>query len=232
MGAEASTLFVSGSFGVKAFEANNGALRWTSDIPRPDHTDYILFFEDSQLKLFMPGPHKFTTLDQTSGAAGEIQQIGDMVAIDSQYRYMWDRSQELFWVEEHATQQVRWQLSIPVKWPQFPIRVANRLVIPTVTSNASWYSVVVVDRDSGQQLWTCWDCFASDVAVDGGRLYAIQRDGSLGAYDVETGQVLGTIRFAGGAPMAPHALAYAIAAAEGRVFVYFGDSQELIALGP
>jgi hypothetical protein len=85
-------------------------------------------------------------------------------------------------------------------------------------------------------MWSCTDCFESDVAVDGNRLYAIRPDASLGVYELETGNLLGFVQFTGGPTIDPNQGSYqrllAIAASDGRVYVHFADSRELIALGP
>jgi outer membrane protein assembly factor BamB len=100
-----------------------------------------------------------------------------------------------------------------------------------VTNTAGWHSVVVVNYDNGQQIWQCVDCFASDVAIDQDTVYAIRSDGSLIAFDLKTGQPHGIIQLQGGNKMEPLNTQYSIAAADGRVLLYFEDSQEIIALG-
>ena len=227
-----NSLFIASGSGIKAYDSTSGGLEWISNQPPPDHEGYAIFFEESQLKFFITkgDRRKFSTIDPESGLVGEFQELEDIVAIDSQYRYF--RNGRQFWVEEITTNKVKWVIPIRDKAPNWPIRSGDLLVIPTTASSVGWHSVVVVDRDTGQKIWECIDCYASDVAVDGDTLYAILRDGSLAAYGIRAGQVIGTISFAGGDKIDPNVKQYALAAADGAVFLYFDDSQELIALGP
>jgi hypothetical protein len=64
-------------------------------------------------------------------------------------------------------------------------------------------------------------CFASDVAVSGDTLYAIGRDGSLGAFELQTGQPRGTVRFAGKATLDPLNTQYSVAATDNAAYRRF-----------
>jgi len=227
-----NSLYVASGSGIHAYDSRSSQLKWISNQPPPDHEGYNIFFDESQLKFFITkgGRRKFSTIDPESGLVGEFQELEDIVAIDSQFRYK--RNGRQFWVEEITTNKVKWVIPIRDKAPNWPIRSGDLLVIPTTASSAGWHSVMVVDRDTGQKIWECIDCYASDVAVAGDTLYAILRDGSLAAYGIRAGQVIGTISFAGGDEIDPNVKQYTLAAVNGAVFLYFDDSQELIALGP
>ncbi len=124
--------------------------------------------------------------------------------------------------------------SVAVPWPNIQ-KEENILIIPFETSRPDWHSVLVVNRDNGQKKWGCLECFASDVTVDNGILYAIRSDGVMAGYDLKTGRLQGIIKFAGGDKIDPLNNQYSIAAANGFVYLYFEDSKdshELIALGP
>ncbi len=54
----------------------------------------------------------------------------------------------------------------------------------------------------------------------------------LAGYDLSTGKLLGTVEFSGGSEIDPGTTLYGITALNGRVFLYFGDVQQIIALGP
>lgn len=226
------SLFVATSGGIKAYNVADGRLRWVSDQPPPEHEDHLIFFEESQLKLITVGSygHRFLTIDPESGLVANPVERDGLIAVNSEYQYLW--SGKVFWSEDRATNTVKWEMLLPSRSIPWPIGSGSILILPTVTSNAGWHSVVVVDRGSGRKVWECLNCYASDVAVDKDALYAILSDGSLAGYDLNTGQLRGTLQFSGGGVMEPLNMQYSIAAVNGRVFIYFEDSQELIAVAP
>lgn len=235
MAVSASLLFVASSSGVHAYDVTTGHQTWVSNQPPPEHQAYSLFFDESQLKLIVIGGrgNLFSVISSESGTVGDLIESKDgVVMFDSQYRYKWSGRE--FWLADISTDIAKWTLPLASTVPPWPIikREEDILVLPSVTSRAGWHSVTVVDRASGKTKWQCSDCYASDVAVDSGTLYAISRDGSLAAYDLKTGQLRGTVQFAGGRVMEPLNTQYSVAAANGFVFLYFGDSHELIAFGP
>jgi outer membrane protein assembly factor BamB len=226
-----NALYVAAQTGIRAYDLKTGTLKWTSDQPSADHTRYYVYFVDSQLQLFIPGPDQFKFIDVNSGKVSPPQDLGALVALDGQDRYLCD--EEKFQLQDSTTRRGRWTVSISRINPCYPRRIGNVVLIPMVRAESRrWHTVLAVAYDSGRTLWTCQDCFASDVAVEGGWFYALTKEGALARYDVSTGKLLGTVEFSGGAKPDPNGQQYAIAAAGGRVFVHFGDSQELIAFGP
>jgi outer membrane protein assembly factor BamB len=227
----ADSLYVASGSGIKAFDSTSGRLLWTSNQPPPDHEGYYIFYEGSSLSFFIRqgGRHRFTsTIDLEDGSVGKIQEYQDIVAIDSRLRYFWNNQD--FWVEEIAPDKVLWSTQIESTGLNWPIKAGDYLVIPAIKNAAGWHSVLVVNRDSGQKIWECLDCYASDVVVHADTLYAILRDGSVAAYEVKTGQQIWILQFMGGAEMEPNTTTYALAVTDNALYLYFGDSQELIAV--
>jgi outer membrane protein assembly factor BamB len=99
------------------------------------------------------------------------------------------------------------------------------------------YSIVRADVRTGQVIWqTDFNYLSQNFAIVGTRLYALREDLTLVAFDLGTGTVVGTLKFNG--PPAetvcgkPASAVYWVIAEGPYVAVYFGDSEELIALGP
>lgn len=227
-----SALFVATVDGITAYNAVDGKRKWTSDQPPPEHQEYALFFDEAHLNLLIRwgSDYSYLTIDLASGAVGNTQQDNRiLISVDSQFRYIWDGTH--FWPEDIATSKVKWIVTIPES-PNPPIRSQGILVIPSVQQRPGWHSVTIVNDANGQIMWDCVACYASDVAVDKDRLYAILRDGSLAEYDLETGRLRGMLRFAGGHEIEPLNTQYSVATADGTVILYFEDSQELIAFVP
>lgn len=109
----------------------------------------------------------------------------------------------------------------------FPILYENKLVI---VSGRIGLAIDVVDYATGEHLWRTDRIFVSNAAVNDGKVYAIQDNARLMVFDLATGIELGYVQFTP-KQTDPTENAYWVGVDEqGRVFVYFGDSQELIAL--
>ncbi|MGI0016308.1 MAG: PQQ-binding-like beta-propeller repeat protein, partial [Nitrososphaera sp.] len=213
------SLYVASESGIRAYYSGDGSLKWISNQPPPDHEGYYIFLGEHQLRLFIVRGGRLvnhcSTIDLESGFVGEIQECDGLVAFDSESRYM--RNDKEFWLEDSATGKVIWKVPMIGKGRNnWPIISSDFLIIPSMSSNFGWHSVTVIDRNRGQKVWECFDCYASDIAVDKDMMYAISRDGSLSAYNVKTGQAIGTIRFSGGDKIDPNTTRYALATATGN----------------
>jgi len=224
-----NALFVAASFGIDAYDIGSGQRLWTSNQAPPDHEEFHLFY-DSGLELVIRkgGDYSYKTLDSQTGRIGPTRTIdGVLVKVDSAFFYVWN--DKVLRVEGRNSNLTRW--SFPSYYiPDPPLKSGNLLVLPIIQDRLGWHSVVVVDEQTGKKIWECVDCFASDVAVDNGEVYALNRDGALEVRDLNTGTLVSAIKFDGGEPMEPLNTFYGVAAKNGMVFLYFGDTDELIAL--
>jgi hypothetical protein len=231
--ASPTTLFVASTAGITAYDASDGNKRWTSNQPPPAHESYKISFDDGDLYLITDrnARYLYTQIDPETGSVGNFQESSRILStIDSKYRYT-RQPIDTLWVEDMKSNQAKQTVTRPRSAD--PIRANDILVVPYLKQITSvWHSVTVFDLVSGQVLWECEECFASDFAVDNSRLYVIRRDGALAEYDLKTGQMIGSVEFSGVTQIDPDTTLYSIAASNGYVFLYFGDTQELIALGP
>lgn len=88
---------------------------------------------------------------------------------------------------------------------------------------------------SGQVVWAHSEPLVSNVVLQNDTLFAIQQDATLVAIDATTGQSRALIEMAHShTETRTRSVGYWVAATDGAVFAYYGDSQELIAfhLGP
>ncbi|NIW45951.1 MAG: PQQ-binding-like beta-propeller repeat protein, partial [Gammaproteobacteria bacterium] len=85
-----------------------------------------------------------------------------------------------------------------------------------------------LDYTTGERLWTANGPFVSNAAVSQGRVYALHQDGRLVILDETTGEELGFVQFSPAETPSP---TYWVGADDqGRIYVYFSDSQELISM--
>ncbi len=231
--ASPTTLFVASISGINAYDASNGNKKWTSNQPPPAHESYEISFNEGVLHLITDrnARYSYAEIDPKTGAVGNFQESSKVLSkIDSKYRYTQQPIGTL-WVEDIKSDQAKQIVTRPRSG--HPIRENNILVVPYLKQITSvWHSVTVLDLVTGQVLWECEECFASDVALDHGKMYTIRKDGALAEYDLTTGQMIGSIEFSGGSQIDPYATLYGVAAVNGYVFAYFGDTQDLLAFGP
>jgi len=97
------------------------------------------------------------------------------------------------------------------------------------------YDIIRANVQTGQVIWeTSERNYLSNFALVGSRVYALREDLTLVAFDLDTGTILGTLQFDG--PPAETVCrgiggtVYWVVADGPYVLVYFGDTQELIAL--
>jgi hypothetical protein len=226
---------VSGEHGIVAYDAVTGNVKWTSDQPRPNHQRYYLSYTASNLNLIIwQGlQYSYTTIDLQSGKVGDMHIAdGPLLAIDSQYRYLLGPKDTLQ-LEDVNTNQSE-QLTSPHLQGGNPLRSDNIIAVSYLRDSLrnALHSVIVLDLITKQKLWDCQECFVSDVAIDGNKLYAINHDGALIGYDLSTGKLLGTVDFSGGSEIDPRTIVYGVTTLNGRVFLYFSDVQQIIALEP
>ena len=91
------------------------------------------------------------------------------------------------------------------------------------------YSLTAIDTASGQKIWASEEVFGPSVTIHGGSLYALRNDAVLVKLKLTTGRIEAEI------PFEPSSTnfgkwAYLLASDGERLFIYFGDSQELFAL--
>ena len=87
-----------------------------------------------------------------------------------------------------------------------------------------------INTNTGDQIWEYNEKLVSNIGLSQGIIYAIQIDGDLVAIDPNTGREIGYVKFS---PLRTETTsrtkAYWVATTDKNVFVYFGDSRELIA---
>jgi outer membrane protein assembly factor BamB len=91
-------------------------------------------------------------------------------------------------------------------------------------------TLAAVNATSGHVLWQTPRDIASNFVVQGNAVYSIDINGILTARDAVDGHEVGQIKFSGMLLDVDHATQFWVAASDSLLFVYFGDSQELIAL--
>ncbi len=114
----------------------------------------------------------------------------------------------------------------------FPVLSENKLFVPLrFFADVTLY---VLDFTTGERLWKTDNTFVSNVAVAQGKVYLLRNDARLLVFEAESGTEIGYVQF-NPAETHPKSGGYSDrywvgADNQGRVFVYFSDSMELVAL--
>lgn len=109
----------------------------------------------------------------------------------------------------------------------WPILLGNSLIV--APGNGKRYRLLSLDIENGHELWRTKEEFSSAMTSCEGNLFALRNDATLVRLDPITGVVEEEIAFSP-ASLDAGASAFWLACDEQRVFIYFGDSQELFAL--
>lgn len=120
-----------------------------------------------------------------------------------------------------------WRIPAPGQIYGRPILQDNILIISA--GDGRRYALMAIDIRNGHKLWKTEKIFGSNVVLYEGNLYALRNDAVLVKLDPKTCQTEDEISFTPNSIDAGFS-AYWLASDGERLFVYFGDSQELFAL--
>lgn len=133
---------------------------------------------------------------------------------------------EMLWAINTEAKHEQWKVAIDNRVEYQPLLVDSKLIF----ASGIFSDVIGIDNISGDQIWKYKDKIVSDLTAISGTVYAIRTDAAIVGIDSATGEEVGYI---GVEPRATETSsrsnAYLIAVSEDMLFVYYGDSQELIA---
>ncbi len=233
MAASQGRLFIAIDWNIRAYDLSNGRLLWRTPGRLPEHTGYYVYPVGDKLTVYSTGyitekrtdtdvfsvynPATGELLERTEGEeTGEGGLLWRTTLVD--YR---DDCRRLSAIDR-AFGSVRWQIPEPhcVKfWPDSADSVK--------VFSGGWGDLFAADIVTGEVLWRYPKKCQAYAVVMGDTVYAIREDGILVGINQKTGYEVGTLEF-GPASKSDEVLTY-LAADGKRLFVYFGDSQELIA---
>lgn len=226
---------------VEAYSLQTGELIW-SEMDLPNRKQYDLDVRDGVLFNYQKTPGKNEEIVYLYDAStGETLQKHTQVTESYSTWVMWlgqfalyQNLEDLFKINRE-TNEIMWRVPIEnasgydnAKYfgiKQFPILSGDRLI---VASGRVAFAIYPLDYTTGKRLWTAKGPFVSNTAVSHGKVYALRQDGRLIILDEIGGKELGFIQF--GPAETPAATYWVGADGQGQIYVYFSDSQELIAL--
>lgn len=219
---------------IQAYDLDDGRLLW--EIPAQPHRYYNLYSEGDILCVHNLDDEEIWYLDARTGT--ELRRVTLDIGEGSRllasfpqfdvYTFAYTRPDALLAVDE-TTRRPLWETEIEHVNATFtrPVLYQGRLLII-----GDWCTITAVDVQTGEVKWdTGDDPLASNFVVANDSLYGIDFEARLVQRDIETGKETGYIQFT------PERVdtstnRYRVAVDGEMVFVFFSDSQELIALGP
>jgi outer membrane protein assembly factor BamB len=212
---------------VTAFNFYSGERIWRTRLPVPKMVHFVTT-DDMNVNVDV-APTYFYVLD---AATGEINQS----ATSSQSPSFFYSDHETLdfgvglrsvWAEDKQSGKEIWRQTLNIDIVQLPLLSSNRLLV----KEGHLALVYAFDTATGTLIWQSQEKAASNIAVDNSILYYLTLNGQLMAVNAETGQLLATLDFTPNTPLAdPYERGYYVAAHNGMVAVYFGDSRELFLL--
>ena len=228
--ADTKRVFVALPFAVMAFDCSDGRFLWITH-RLPEHTSYYIYpdIEDDTLTVFgVYGDTKLYFINVNDGEIKSTEEYSGELLLRTPTAEYTIEGLNLVRVDRNI-QEVLWKVATrgslgTRRWPAF---VNGNAMIFTTGPHLS--SLCVIDPNSGKVLWQTSEDIVSNFALAGTNVYILNRDDELIAYDALTGRNVGVMQFGGGALDLEHASEYSIVAYDSRLFVYLGDSKEIIA---
>ncbi|MEK6751538.1 MAG: PQQ-binding-like beta-propeller repeat protein, partial [Chloroflexota bacterium] len=230
-------LFLALSAKILAYDLFTGDVLWETQERLPDRTQYKMYAKDDHLIVYSAedsAPENTMQIvrvyDSRSGILESIK--SETISQDASYLlktntndYWTDRT--AIWSIDNQTKQQKWSMLIdgPVQYQ--PLLIGNKLVF----ASGIFSDVTAIDNDTGNQVWKYSERIISNLTMESGIIYAIREDAAVVAINLFTGEELGYITVTPGftEESGSRVKSYLVAAANGMVFAYYGDSQELIA---
>jgi outer membrane protein assembly factor BamB len=219
-------VYIAVPFKIFGNRLNDGSLVWNTD-ELPRHTGYYIYPEvrDNTLQTYS-NEVKLYSIQANTGHIESVQKYPDGFLFEvSGARY--STTPVSLICTDASTGQQRWKVTTSDvrRWPVF--FQSDLMIFEAGWGTAS--TLAAVNTTSGQILWQTLRDIASNFVVQGNAVYSIGINGALTARNAADGHEVGQITFSGTLLDVDHATQYWVSASDSMLFVYFGDSQELIA---
>lgn len=230
-------LLIAVDWEIRAYDFSNGELLWHSE-RLPDHTSYLIYPVVNGEVLVYSVEDAFNRREQVlryydiqngsmeNTIRTRVLPDSRMVLISSYAEYWID--DDRLWATDKNSDTVLWQVAINGPVNSWPIQIDSILVFSFY--NGIFSELWAVNATTGVLKWRYEEETVSNFALYQGAIYAIRVDGALVGIDPRTGQEVGHVSFAPTeTETGTRKTAYWVTASDDMIFVYFGDSKELIA---
>lgn len=219
-------LFIGEKGVVTAVDMNSGEQVWRTQLPVSKAISYIAANgEDVSVDVI---PTYFYAIDANTGQIS----LSTSSTQDRPYFYGYHETLEFHvaarsvWAEDKESGETIWKESLGLTLIESPL-LSNDLLL---VKEGQIGSVYAFDTATGAVVWQSQEKAVSNVVVDNSIGYFLTMNAQLLALNAETGQLLAALNFLPQTLNEPFERGYYVAAHNGMVAVYFGDSRELFLL--
>jgi outer membrane protein assembly factor BamB len=210
---------------VSAYAVDSGNMIWSKIVPGARGVDTLVAtdFAVSVDGAFSSSNYLFDA------------ETGDLLKAIEKPRLIWfindgvtyERQKSFpFQAINRKTNEIIWQ-SIDAYYPSQPPTLTNKFIVARSGSTGFLGIAFAIDRVTGELIWEFNDVL-SNVAVSDDTAFFLTSDVQLIAVDIETGEKVGQVSFGSNRePDHRSHIHYFVAASNGIVLVYFGESQQL-----
>lgn len=227
-------VFIAVSWEIRAYNLFDGELLWKSE-HLPDYTNYIFHPTIKEKVLVYSVDASFGKRDQVlryyNVKDGALEMIREEISPTEHLVFrlpdmdLWTGDNK-FWKISRPENELQWEIDLPQRLRDFPILMNKTLFL----SSGIFPKLQAININTGDQIWEYNEKLVSNIRLSQSILYAIQVDGDLVAIDPNTGREIGYVKFSPSrAETTSRTKAYWVATTDKNIFVYFGDSRELIA---
>lgn len=209
-------LYIQYSFNIGAFDTETGKQLWVTP-NLGDHTTYIFAHEQQDGVLTVrTNNRELLIFDPNDGRLLSKEKIAYFLVI----------THEGTEIPIPRTTEFKWAFDCyrPVIWPTFV--GSEDFLLECSPSN---YMLLRANYKTGQTVWSSPRRFVSNYAIRSKTLYILDEFAQLCALDIETGIISGMITFDGEMTDTAHIRPFWITIQDPYLFIYFGDTQELVA---
>jgi outer membrane protein assembly factor BamB len=229
-----SRIFIAVFWDIRSYNLSDGKLLWRSE-QLPQHTGYRLHpIAEEKVLVYSVEDYsgkreqvlRYYNIDD--GILETVRQeisLGEWLVLKFPDVEFWADRYDRFWAVSKPMNDFLWEANIDQQYNNTPTMMGSTIFL----SDGAFPKLLAIDTNTGLQIWKYSEEIVSNIELSDGILYAVRLDGALTALDPNTGQEIGSIKFSP-AETKPETKAYWIATAGEKIFVYFGDSRELIAL--
>ena len=236
LGTDGAHVFVASNERIRSYGMSDGALVWESE-RLSAHADYLIA---PGISAYL---EVFTSSDSLEGRVETIRRFNadngllisrDSMDIPGQGALLTRSSGLNFWAEgevlratHRATGSAAWEAILPGTMRGWPVLAGGLIILRPGLPGP----LVALNQSTGATEWVFDDPVASNLALRDRQVLALLSSGDLVAVDISSGTSAGVASFS---QVADTGLSmdytYCIALSGTRIFVYLGDTAQLIAL--
>jgi hypothetical protein len=224
--ADGEQIYIATPYVIKAFRAVDGQPQWTTT-DLQGHTSYVIVPSRRSGLIRLRGGGGYY-VDKRNGAVSLAERGVDEQGIEIDKLTCQIDLKFSFACTDIETHRPVWQISLG--WPMRDAQLVDSRVMVVSAGNGYRNLLAGIDQTSGQILWSQPDRdIVSNFVVVNGAVYALTANSAMVQYDAITGNEIGRMEFSGESLDTDLGNQYWLLATDTEIFVYLGDSQELIA---